>query len=132
METNRYERGAEVIMNLAGEQGIQAVDGVQSVSPDLARMIVEFAFGEVYSRPVFDFKQRELITLSSLITQGAGEEMLIFHFNSAFNCGMSFEELIEVVIHCAVYAGFPRAVSALSILKKVSEQRNNIQSTSAK
>ena len=125
MEKTQYERGTEVIMKLAGEQGIQAVEGVQSFSPDLAKMIVEFAYGEIYSRPVFDFKQRELITLSSLITQGAGEEMLIFHFNSALNSGMTLEEVKEVVIHCAVYAGFPRSISALGTLKKVSEQRDN-------
>lgn len=120
MEKDRYGRGAEVIMKLAGQQGIQAVDDVQTFSPDLGRMIVEFAFGEIYSRPVFDFKQRELITLSSLITQGAGAEQLQFHFNAALNSGMSLEELIEVVIHCAVYAGFPRALSALSVLEKIS------------
>lgn len=124
MEKSRYQRGTEVIMELAGEQGIQAIEGVQSFSPDLARMIVEFAFGEVYSRPVFDSKQRELITLSSLITQGAGADQLQFHFNSALNIGMSLEELTEVVIHCAVYAGFPRAVSALTILKEVYEKRD--------
>jgi 4-carboxymuconolactone decarboxylase len=124
MENSRYQRGIEIMMKLAGEQGKQAVDGVQSFSPDLGRMIVEFAFGEVYSRPKFDLKQRELITLSSLITQGAGEGQLQFHFNSALNIGMTLEELIEVIIHCAVYSGFPRAVNALDILKKVSEQRD--------
>lgn len=124
MEKNRYQRGAEMMMKLAGEQGKQAVDSVQAFSPDLGRMIIEFAFGEVYSRPTFDLKQRELITLSSLITQGAGEGQLEFHFNSALNIGMTLEEVIEVVIHCAVYSGFPRAVNALDVLKKVAEQRN--------
>lgn len=124
MEKSRYECGTEIIRELAGDHGIKAVDGVKAFSPDFAKILAEFAFGEIYSRPVFDFKQRELMTLSSLITQDAGEEALQFHFKAAFKIGMTLEELLEVVMHCAVYAGFPRALNALGVLKKVSEARN--------
>ena len=84
-------------------------------------MISEFAFGEIYSEPVFDMKQRELITLSSLITQGADDNLLQMSFKCAISIGMTMEELMEVVIHCAVYAGFPNAINALNILKNVSD-----------
>lgn len=124
MEKSHYQCGTEVIMKLAGEQGKLAIDNVHSLSPELGRMIVEFAFGQVYSRPIFDLKQRELITLSSLITQGAGEDQLQFHFKSALNIGMTVEEITEIITHCAVYAGFPRAVNALGILKKTVEQQS--------
>ncbi|SEP14285.1 carboxymuconolactone decarboxylase family protein [Propionispora vibrioides] len=121
-----YQQGIEVLMKLAGDKGKQAVADLHAFSPDLARLIIEFGFGEIYSRPVFDLKQRELITLSSLITQGAGEVTLGFHFNSALNIGITMEELIEIIFHCAGYAGVPCAVSAMHILKKVAEQRECI------
>jgi 4-carboxymuconolactone decarboxylase len=127
MEDNRYQHGRETMLELGGDQGKQALDVIRSFSPDFEKLIVEFAFGEIYSRPTFDLKQRELITLSSLITQGAAEDQLQFHFNSAMNIGMTLEELIEIVIHCAAYAGFPRAVNALLVLKKVAEQRNLVK-----
>ena len=121
MEKTRYKRCDDILIKLAEVQRSQTLKGVESLSPDLGKMISEFAFGEIYSGPVFDLKQRELITLSSLITQGAEEELLQVSFKCALSIGMTFEELMEVVIHCAVYAGFPNALKALSILKKVSD-----------
>jgi 4-carboxymuconolactone decarboxylase len=124
MENSRYQRGTEILMKLAGEQGAKAVNGVQAVSSDLGRLIIEFAFGDVYARPLLDLKQREFVTLSSLITQGAAADQLQFHFNAALNVGLTLDEVVEIIIHCAVYAGFARSVHALQVLQKVAEERN--------
>jgi 4-carboxymuconolactone decarboxylase len=119
---NRYQRGIAIMTEMAGDQGRKAIEGVSAFAPDFARLIAEFGFGEVYDRPHLDLKQRELITLSSLITQGA-ENQLPFHFHSALNIGYTLAELIEVTIHCAVYTGFPRALTALQVLQRVYADR---------
>jgi 4-carboxymuconolactone decarboxylase len=80
--------------------------------------------GDIYSRPALDLKQRELITLTSLITQGAGERQLIFHFKAALHIGWSLEELIEIIIHCAAYSGFPRAAFALEVLQQLNSEKH--------
>lgn len=121
MDNNNYEKGSKIMSRLTGEQGKRALEEVQSFSPDFAKLIVE-SFGEIYTRPILDLKQRELLTLSSLITQGASENQLQFHFNAALNIGYTLEEVIEIIIHCSAYAGFPRALNALQILQKVSNK----------
>ncbi len=118
MTKDRYQRGCETMVQLAGEQGKQALEGVKAFSPAFAQLIAE-TFGDIYTRPVLSLQQRELVTLSSLITQGADENQLQFHFHAALHAGLTVEELIEVIMHCTAYAGFPRALSALQILQKM-------------
>jgi 4-carboxymuconolactone decarboxylase len=125
--TDRYQRGIAVVKELAGEQGLKALEEVNAFSPDFARIITEFGFGEIYTRPHLDLKQRELLTLSALITLDA-ENQLPFHFYSALNSGFTQAELIEITIHCAAYAGFPRALNALQVLQKVCAARNMSES----
>jgi len=122
--TDRTTLGQEVIEKLAGSFGKEAIDRVSQFSPDFAKMLLDHAFGEVYSRGVLDLKQRELLTLSSLITQGADENQLRFHLSAAINIGFTVKELIEITIHCSLYAGFPRALTALFILQKICAEQN--------
>lgn len=115
LNQNRYERGLELFQNMVGPQGTAALEEVRQCYPDMAEFIVANGFGDIYSRPGLDLKQRELITLSSLITQGAAEQ-LPMHVNAALNIGLTPEELIEVVIQCTAYAGFPKALSAFNVM----------------
>ncbi|KKB33909.1 carboxymuconolactone decarboxylase family protein [Bacillus thermotolerans] len=122
MKSERYQKGLETLRKLTGDSSQQAIENVKAFSPDLEEMMMEFGFGDVYSRPALDLKQRALITLTSLITQGAGERQLTFHFKAAMHVGWSVEEIIEIIIQCAAYAGFPKAVAALELLKEISTE----------
>ncbi|MCY9514312.1 carboxymuconolactone decarboxylase family protein [Paenibacillus apiarius] len=115
MNEHRYERGLEVFQHMAGPKGMAALEKVRRSYPDMAEFIIANGFGDIYARPGLDLKQRELVTLSSLITQGAAEE-LTMHVNVALNVGLTPEELIEVVIQCTAYAGFPKALSAFNVM----------------
>lgn len=119
-----YQDGLEIMKKLAGESGESALQGVAEFAPDFAKIIAGFAFGAIYTRPIFDLKQREFLTLASLITQGAGENQLEFHLKSALNIGITLEELIEITMHCSIYAGLPRALNALLILQKIYKERD--------
>jgi len=122
--STRYEQGMDTVAKLAGPGGAAALEPIRQFFPDFfEKAIIEFGFGDIYSRPVFDLKQREMITLSSLITQGA-EGQLPFHIHAALNVGLTPREIVEIVFHCTAYAGFPKGVGALAVVMKVFQERN--------
>ena len=118
-ESERYNRGWELLEKVDGEPGDRIMECVGSVSPDLARYIVEFPYGDVWSRPGLDLKLRELATVSALIALGHCEPELKVHMNGMLRMGWTREEIIEVIIHMSVYAGFPAALNALTIAGEV-------------
>ena len=63
---------------LTGDASEKVVKGIESFSPEFGKMMIEFGFGDIYSRPHFNLKQQEIITLTSLISQGASERQLVF------------------------------------------------------
>lgn len=116
MEKSRYDRGLETLDNLVSKDMMaQTIDRVKQFNPDIARYVVEFAFGDIYSRPTLDGKQRELLTISSLVTQGAVSQ-LPFHIQAALHVGVAENEIVEAIIHCVPYVGFPKALSALEVV----------------
>jgi 4-carboxymuconolactone decarboxylase len=85
---------------------------------------VEFGFGDIYCRENLDLKEREMITLSSLLTLGGCEAQLDVHINGALNVGITPEKIIEIFMQCIPYTGFPRVLNAVGVAKKVFAGRN--------
>ncbi|WP_419878472.1 carboxymuconolactone decarboxylase family protein [Brevibacillus centrosporus] len=127
MTTERYQRGWEKLMEIDGEGGEKVIESLQDIAPDLGRYIVEFAFGDIYSRDGLDLKQRQLVTLASLTTQGGCEPQLQVHINAALNVGLSHQEIIEAITHCVPYTGFPRVLNAIFVAKRVFQERNELR-----
>ncbi len=92
---------------------------LNDISPDMARYIIEFPYGDIYSRPGLDLKMRELITIASLTTLGYAPAQLKAHIYNALNAGCSKEEILEVIMQMTVYAGFPAALNGLFVAKEV-------------
>ncbi|AJA49179.1 carboxymuconolactone decarboxylase [Clostridium pasteurianum DSM 525 = ATCC 6013] len=116
---NRYEKGVNKLKEVDGKGGDEVVESLKDIAPDLGKYIIEFAFGDIYTRPALDLKQRELITLSSLTTLGGCEKQLKVHINGALNVGISKEEIIEVFLQCIPYVGFPKVLNAVFVAKEV-------------
>ena len=76
-------------------------------------MIVSSGFGDLYARNTLTMEQREYITLTSLITQCAFDQLGV-HIQAALNIGLT-QEIIEIIIHCTGYVGFPKAIQAMGI-----------------
>jgi 4-carboxymuconolactone decarboxylase len=110
-------------MEVDGEGGARVIDSLEDVAPDLARYVVEFAFGEIYRRPGLDLRQRQLVTISSLTTLGGAEPQLEVHINAALNVGLTAREVVEAILHCIPYIGFPRVLNATFVAKRVFEER---------
>jgi 4-carboxymuconolactone decarboxylase len=88
---------------------------------DFQRFITETAWGDVWSRPGFDLKTRHLLTLAVLAALGREAELEL-HVRATRNTGVTPDELKEVLLHVAVYAGVPAANSAFAAAKRVYAQ----------
>lgn len=90
-----------------------ALKGLAATSPDLVRCLVEFPFGDVYPRQSLDLKTREMLTVAALTVLGYPQAELKDHIRGALNVGCSREEILEIIMQMAVYAGFPAALEAV-------------------
>ena len=89
-------------------------------------LIVEFPFGDIYSRPALDKHQQALVTIAGL-TSLAAEPQLELHINTGFNVGLTKDEVVGAIIHLIPYIGFPRCLNALTLVKKVLAERDDVE-----
>jgi 4-carboxymuconolactone decarboxylase len=116
-QTSRWTQGAHWFDAVYGEGKAEGLVAMQTgLAQDLARMGVEFNFGDIYSRPGLTLAQRELLSLASLVTLGGLDAQLQGHTRGALNVGCSPTEILETVIHVVQYAGFPRALNAIRVV----------------
>lgn len=122
MENNkRYESGLRAMEELFSPEVRTGMEEMKKISPDFWEMIVSSGFGDLYGRNTLSHAQREIITLTTLITQGAFDQLRV-HLQAALNVGLTKEEIIEIIIHCVGYVGFPKAVQAMGIAGEVFEK----------
>ena len=113
-----YQKGIDILKRMTDDEGMKGIKHLQDIFPDFADKMVDFGFGQIYSRPKLELKLREVVTVTALITQGAFEQ-LDFHIKSALRVGLKQEEILEIILQCAAYVGFPKACSALAIAGKI-------------
>lgn len=117
--SDRFQQGWRALKAIDGEAGEQVIESLQAIAPDLARYVIEFPFGDIYTRPGLDLKSREIATVAALTAMGNAEPQLKVHIQAALNVGCSREEIVEVVMQMAVYAGFPAALNGMKAVKEV-------------
>ncbi|WP_017210599.1 carboxymuconolactone decarboxylase family protein [Clostridium beijerinckii] len=113
-----YENGMNMLKQMTDENGEQMINSMGEIFPDFLYKMISFGFGQIYARPNLDLKTREIVTITALITQGAFEQ-LDFHIKGALKAGLTQEEILEIILQCAAYVGFPKACSALGIAGKI-------------
>lgn len=123
MENTRFYQGMEQLKKIDGRGGENVIQSLEDIAPDLGKFIVEFAFGDIYTRKGLTAEERELITLSSLLTAGGCEPQLKVHIGGALNVGISPEKIIEVFLQCIPYTGFPKVLNAVSAARNVFIER---------
>jgi 4-carboxymuconolactone decarboxylase len=123
-QSERFQRGWQRLMEVDADGGERVIESLEDIAPDLGRYVVEFAFGEIYRRPVLDLRQRQLVTISALTTLGGAEPQLEVHVNAALNVGLTAREVVEAMLHCIPYTGFPRVLNAIFVAKRVFAERN--------
>jgi 4-carboxymuconolactone decarboxylase len=134
MGKDRYQQGLDKLMELTipdsdnptGHMDIG--EGFKDIAPDLSKYVVEFAFGDIYSRPGLDNKQKVLTTISALVAQGTPQ--IEMHVKTGLTVGLTPEEIVGCIMHLIPYTGFPRALNALKAAQKVFDERGISVATS--
>lgn len=124
MSNTRFELGSEKLKEIDGIGGENVIQSLQNIAPDVGKYIIEFAFGDVYTRPGLSMQEREMITITSLLTTGGCEPQLEVHINGSLNVGLSPEKIIETFIQCIPYTGFPKVLNAIYTAKKIFAERH--------
>lgn len=116
---SRLERGKRALADIDGEAGHKVVAALADIAPDFATYLFEFPFGDIYSRPGLGLREREIATIAALAAMGNAAPQLKVHIEAGLNVGLTQDEITEVLMQMAVYAGFPAALNGLFAAKEV-------------
>jgi 4-carboxymuconolactone decarboxylase len=119
----RFDHGMAVLSSIDGESGQKVIDSLADISPELGHQVVAWAFGEMYNRPQLAPRDRQLVTLGMLTALGGCEPQLDVHINAALIVGLKPDEIVEALLHAAVYCGMPKSLNATFVAKKVFTER---------
>ncbi len=119
---DRRDRGLRALRETTGESGENVIARLRDIAPDFADWIVDFSYGDVMARPGLDRHTRQLATIAALTALGNAQPQLRLHIAGALNVGCRPQEIVEVILQMAVFAGFPAAINALNIAREVIEQ----------
>jgi 4-carboxymuconolactone decarboxylase len=118
-----HEKGMKVRREVLGDEHVdRAVANTTPFNEPFQDFITRYAWGEVWARPGLDRKTRSFITLAALIALRAENEIAM-HVRAALRNGLTPEEISEVILHTAIYAGLPAANGAFAIAKQVIEEQ---------
>ncbi len=95
-------------------------DAVRGFAPKLVELTEQVAYGDIWERPGLSKRDRSLITLASLVSLGR-ERQLPGHVARALGNGVTREEIVELMTHLAIYAGWPAAMTGAAIAKEAIE-----------
>lgn len=117
MAKDRYQQGLDKLKELSPTGDMDIGEGFKDIAPDLSRMVVEFAFGDVYSRPGLDNKQKVMTTITALVAQG--KPQIEMHIKTGLTVGLTPDEIVGCIMHLIPYTGFPSVLNALKVAQKV-------------
>ena len=119
MDESRYDVGMRVRREVLGDAHVDRAQARRtSLDADFQRLITEMAWGTLWARPDLDRRTRSLITIAILAALGRHEELAL-HLRASANTGATPQEIREVLLHVAVYAGVPAANSAFALAKTI-------------
>ena len=122
MEQARYQTGLDTLEKITASSGSAVVESLKDIAPDLADWIIKFSYGDVLSRNKLDLKSRQLATVAALTAMGTAFPQLKVHIQGALNVGCAKEEIIEVILQMAVFAGFPAAINGVNAAREIFQQ----------
>jgi 4-carboxymuconolactone decarboxylase len=119
LSEDQFEKGMAIRKSVLGEEYVARAEANKTdFDADFLRYATENAWGAVWTRPGLDKKTRHLLTLAMLASIGRHEE-LAMHIRATRNTGVTRDEVKEVLLQVAVYAGAPAANSAFAIAKRI-------------
>jgi 4-carboxymuconolactone decarboxylase len=110
-----------------GKKAAAIERGLNDLDADLAKLVLEVAYDDVFERPGLDLKNKELLAIAHLMHVGSEDELKT-HIYGALNCGASLNEIKETILHAAMFIGFPKALAAMKALKAVAKKHPQAES----
>lgn len=123
VSVERYSRGIEVLKKIGGAGYAIPIDRLAQVAPDLARFTVEFAYGDILSRPGLDLRLRQIATVAALMAHGSVQPQLKYHMTGFLNAGGKPAELVEMLFQAIAILGFPVSINAVGIVREIFRER---------
>jgi 4-carboxymuconolactone decarboxylase len=121
--SDRCERGLAALKALDADAAQGVIDSLKNFAPEMAKLLMEFAYGDVYSRPGLDRKSRQIATMAALTAMGNAKPQLKFHIGAALNIGVPPEEIIDVMYVTTVFAGFPSGLNGITAAREVFQEK---------
>jgi 4-carboxymuconolactone decarboxylase len=118
MTEDRKARGKKIRDSALGKAGLAGWEEMNRICPTHANAIHEYCFGTIWDRPILDLKTRELIVIATAAAQDLPDEVG-GHTKGALNRGATPEEVIETILQCSPYIGFPKTNHALRAAQKI-------------
>ena len=116
---SRYDRGLARLAQVDGQAGDTVIQALEGIAPAMGRYVIEFGFGDIYSRPGLELRDREIATVAALTAMGTAAPQLRVHLEGALNVGVTPTEIVEIIMQMGLYAGFPAALNGLFLAKEV-------------
>lgn len=125
-----YRLGRKIRKEAFGEQGERSFAELEKIDAGHARAIAEYCFGTVWARPGLDLKTCELIVITAAVAQDLAEEVVL-HVRGALNRGAARGEVIEAIVQCAPYIGFPKTNHALRAAQQAFDEFDGVRPSQA-
>ena len=118
-DEQHFANGLTMLKKMVGDDEAERVrQGWKDISPDLERLILEFVAGRIWTRSTVDLKTRSLSTVAALTALGRANALEL-NIRMALGNGATKEEILEVMLHMAPYAGFPAVWDGMKIASRV-------------
>ncbi|MBN8938144.1 MAG: carboxymuconolactone decarboxylase family protein [Rhizobiales bacterium] len=118
-DTHRRERGARKIGEILGQSPEQVEQSLGDIAPQLATYVLETIYGEIYQSPVLDSRTRQIVAVAALATLGTAAPQLRTHIGGALRCGVTREELVEIMMQLVPYVGVAAAINGVAACRDV-------------
>jgi 4-carboxymuconolactone decarboxylase len=114
----RYRIGLETVGRINGAGADHIARTLGDIAPDFHRLLISFAYGDLASRPGLDLRSREIATIAALTALGNARPQLEAHVRGGLNVGLTRDEIVEIIMQMAAYAGIPAALNGLAAARK--------------
>jgi 4-carboxymuconolactone decarboxylase len=118
-DNERLERGRRIRERVLGSAHVaRTAKNRTAFNAEFQDFLMEYAWGSIWSRPGLDHRTRSMITIAMLVAMGRMDELKL-HVRATVNTGVSREEVREIMMHAAIYAGVPAAYGAFQIAAQI-------------